>query len=78
MLIGTRRIASVVPTKERLARVNGASASFSCLSRSVGPVVTGKLLAVGLDLGYAGIAFWTLGVIALMGMVESLMLRDRP
>ena len=72
------RVASVVPGKDVLARVNGASASFACLARSVGPVVTGKLLAVGLDLGYAGIAFWTLGAVALLGMTESLVLRDRP
>ncbi|KAI0448900.1 major facilitator superfamily domain-containing protein [Xylaria acuta] len=62
---------------EFLARVNGASASFPCLARSAGPLVTGKLFAVGLNVGYVGIEFWTLSAVASAGAVESWFLRDR-
>lgn len=68
----------MAPTKTLLARVNGASASFSCLARSLGPIVAGKIFALGLEQGYAGIAFWTLGVVALIGALESMVLREHP
>ncbi|KAI1110446.1 major facilitator superfamily domain-containing protein [Nemania sp. NC0429] len=69
-------ISSTTPRSEFLARVNGASASFSCLARSAGPLVTGKLFAVGLKVGYVGIAFWALSAVAIVGMVESWWLED--
>ncbi|KAI0015214.1 major facilitator superfamily domain-containing protein [Xylariomycetidae sp. FL0641] len=69
-------ISDTAPAKVFLARINGAAASFSCLSRSVGPLVTGKLFEVGLHAGYVGMAFWVLGGVALGGAIESLLLRD--
>lgn len=69
-------ISATTPRSEFLARVNGASASFSCLARSVGPLATGKLFAVGLDVGYMGIAFWTLSAVASAGAGESWFLED--
>ncbi len=49
---------------------------FGCFARSVGPLVTGKLFALGLKVGYLQIPFWTLGAVALMGALESLFLSD--
>ncbi|KAI8949374.1 major facilitator superfamily domain-containing protein [Xylaria longipes] len=69
-------ISDITPRSEFLARVNGASASFSCFARSLGPLVTGKLFAVGLNVGYVGIAFWALSAVASAGAVESWFLRD--
>ena len=70
------RITKTTPKREFLARINGASASLSCLARSVGPIVTGKLFEVGQHVGYGGIAFWALSAVALVGGVESFLLRD--
>ncbi|KAJ3577792.1 hypothetical protein NPX13_g2774 [Xylaria arbuscula] len=69
-------ISDTTPAKEFLARVNGASASTSCLARSIGPLVTGKLFAIGLEIGYVGIAFWILSAIAFLDAVGSWFLRD--
>ncbi|KAK8034524.1 NACHT and WD domain-containing protein [Apiospora rasikravindrae] len=69
-------IANTASSKDSLARINGASASFSCLSRSLGPIVTGELFTVGLTTGYVGIAFWVLAFVASMGYMESFLLRD--
>ncbi|KAI0383261.1 major facilitator superfamily domain-containing protein [Hypomontagnella monticulosa] len=64
-------------SRDFLARINGASASASCLSRSLGPILTGKLFAIGLGIGQVAIAFWTLSAIALLGFVESFFLKDQ-
>ncbi|KAH9907803.1 major facilitator superfamily domain-containing protein [Xylariomycetidae sp. FL2044] len=69
-------ISDTAPARDFLARINGAAASLSCLSRSIGPIVSGKLLEVAFHRGFAGVAFWTLGGVALMGGVESLLLKD--
>ncbi|KAI1429133.1 hypothetical protein F5Y12DRAFT_728227 [Xylaria sp. FL1777] len=57
--------------KEFLARDDGISASVSCLAGSVGPIVTGKLFAVGVNVGYVGIAFRALSAISFVDVVES-------
>ncbi|KAI1408633.1 hypothetical protein F5Y13DRAFT_106556 [Hypoxylon sp. FL1857] len=67
---------NTAPSRDCLGRINGASASASCLSRSLGPILTGKLFAIGLGIGQVGIAFWTLSAIAFLGLVESFFLRD--
>ncbi|KAH7310788.1 major facilitator superfamily domain-containing protein [Stachybotrys elegans] len=67
-------ITNTTADKGDLAFVNGASASFSCLTRSAGPLITGKLFALGLRAGFPFIAFWTLGLVALIEFVESFML----
>lgn len=71
------RIANTTPSAEFLARVNGVSASMSCLARSVGPLVVGKLPALGFEVGYGSqIAFWALAGVALIGAAESAFLKD--
>ncbi|KAM7215759.1 protein zinc induced facilitator-LIKE 1 [Rhypophila decipiens] len=70
------RITKTISDKSYLAQVNGAAASLSCLARAMGPIITGKLFEVGEHVGYVGIAFWALGVVAVTGAAESLLLRD--
>ena len=72
------RISNTISEKYFIAHVNGASASFSYLTRSVGHIVTGKIFTKGLDLGYVGIAFWTLTGVAFLGSLESFILTDHP
>ncbi|KAK4154548.1 protein zinc induced facilitator-LIKE 1 [Chaetomidium leptoderma] len=69
-------ITSTSPSSQALTRINGAAASFGCLARSVGPLLSGKLFAAGLQSGYLQIPFWTLGAVALVGAVESAFLLD--
>ncbi|KAK3376112.1 major facilitator superfamily domain-containing protein [Lasiosphaeria ovina] len=71
-------VTNTAPADGTLARINGAAASLSCLARSVGPLLTGKLFAFGLRLGHLEVAFWTLGAVALLGAIESLFLADCP
>lgn len=69
-------ITNTTPSKEGLARVNGAAASFGCLARSLGPLISGKLLAIGVATRHLEIVFWALGGVALLGLVEAPFLRD--
>jgi hypothetical protein len=72
------RITNTSPSSQALARINGGAAFFGCLARSLGPLLSGKLFAVGLQYGYLQIPFWTLSVVALLGAVESGYLVDHP
>ncbi|KAH6620742.1 major facilitator superfamily domain-containing protein [Chaetomium sp. MPI-SDFR-AT-0129] len=64
-------ITNTSPSSEALARINGAAASFSCLARSAGLLLSGGLFGAGLQLGYLQIPFWTLGAVALGGAIEA-------
>lgn len=70
------RIANTVPERGDLARINGASTSLACLSRSIGPIITGRLYAVGLNAGYVGIPFWLLGGVSSFAFLQSATLKD--
>ncbi|EAS30115.3 uncharacterized protein CIMG_08861 [Coccidioides immitis RS] len=59
-----------------LARINGVAASFGCLARSIGPLISGRLFKWGIQEGYIGIAFWTLSTVAFIGALESFFLLD--
>ncbi|KAK4140773.1 protein zinc induced facilitator-LIKE 1 [Dichotomopilus funicola] len=69
-------ITNTSPSSEALARINGAAASFSCLARSAGLLLSGGLFGAGLQLGYLQIPFWTLGAVALVGAIEAGFLVD--
>ncbi|KAL2263942.1 hypothetical protein VTK26DRAFT_4129 [Humicola hyalothermophila] len=71
-------ITNTSPSSQALARINGAAASFGCLARSVGPLLSGKLFAAGLRSGYLQIPFWALGAVALVGAIVSAFLLDHP
>ncbi|KMU86789.1 hypothetical protein CIHG_04578 [Coccidioides immitis H538.4] len=58
------------------SRINGVAASFGCLARSIGPLISGRLFKWGIQEGYIGIAFWTLSTVAFIGALESFFLLD--
>jgi hypothetical protein len=70
------RITNTTPSREGLARVNGAAASFGCLARSLGPLISGKLLAIGVATHHLEIPFWALSGVALLGLAEAPFLRE--
>ncbi|KAK3347043.1 major facilitator superfamily domain-containing protein [Lasiosphaeria hispida] len=71
-------ITNTVPSKQALAKINGAAASFGCLARSVGPLLSGKLFDLGVQRGHMEIPFWLLAAVALAGAGESIFLADHP
>ncbi|KAK3941652.1 protein zinc induced facilitator-LIKE 1 [Diplogelasinospora grovesii] len=71
-------ITNTAPSRSFLANINGAAASFGCLARAVGPLLTGKLVSLGLTAGHLEIPFWALGAVAFLGAAESMFLADHP
>ena len=70
------RITNTAPSGEALARINGAAASFGCLARSLGPLLSGKLLTMGIAVQHLEIPFWTLSGVALLGFLVTPLLTD--
>ncbi|OBT53529.1 hypothetical protein VE04_04312 [Pseudogymnoascus sp. 24MN13] len=70
------KVKSTVSSPIYLATANGAAASLGCLARTLGPAVSGPLFRFGLQIGYVGLPFWLLGVIAGLGGIVSLYLVD--
>lgn len=67
-----------------LGVINGVGASTASLGRTLGPTVTGLFHSWGLGIGSTGVAWWSCGVICLVGALESLWIEglddqvDRP
>lgn len=78
LLIPNNRITNTAPSPSFLATINGTAASLGCLARTLGPVISGPLFRLGLQAGYVGLPFWTLGVVSGIGLVISQFLRDYP
>lgn len=60
-----------------LAMVNGAAASFSCLARSIGPLIAGPVFDWGAANDLIVLPFWCLGAVALAGAAQGWLLRER-
>lgn len=52
-----------------LGTLNGVATSVSALGRAVGPAIEGWLFSVGVNMGYMILPWWTLAVIASLGMI---------
>lgn len=59
-----------------LGLINGVAASTASMSRALGPTLAGLVHACGLKMGYAGFAWWALGVVAALGALESLWMEE--
>ncbi|KAI8227969.1 hypothetical protein K4K56_007797 [Colletotrichum sp. SAR 10_98] len=60
------------PSLLSLGTINGVAASTASLCRALGPTVSGFLYALGLRIGYSGLAWWTSGAITIIGAILSL------
>ncbi|KAF2458572.1 MFS multidrug transporter-like protein [Lineolata rhizophorae] len=69
-------INNAAPSKKSLGLLNGVAASAASLSRAFGPTVSGAVQSVGVDLGCAGLAWWVCSLIAAVGAMESLWMRE--
>jgi hypothetical protein len=63
---------------EAIARLNGATAAFGALARSVGPVIAGNVFEWGLRLGYVVIPFWLLAAVSGSALLMIPWLKDHP
>ncbi|TDZ35309.1 putative membrane protein [Colletotrichum spinosum] len=60
------------PSLLSLGTINGVAASTASLCRAFGPTVSGFLYAMGLRIGYSGLAWWVSGGITILGAVLSM------
>lgn len=52
-----------------LGTLNGVATSVSAIGKAAGPALEGWLFSVGLNMGYMILPWWTLAVIASLGMI---------
>ena len=64
-------LANAAPSKSVLGTINGAAASTACLCRAFGPTISGAIHSAGLGMGYNGFAWWTGGLICIIGAVQA-------
>ena len=69
-------LANSAPSMLVLGAINGIAASTASLSRAFGPTVSGLIHSWGLKMGYTGFAWWAVGLIAVVGAVESLWMEE--
>ncbi|ORX99628.1 major facilitator superfamily domain-containing protein [Clohesyomyces aquaticus] len=64
------------PHPSVLGTVHGLGQSVSSLTRTFGPIIGGYIFGKGLDMGVVGLAWWTLGCVAIVGSVAARFVRD--
>ncbi|EED22277.1 MFS multidrug transporter, putative [Talaromyces stipitatus ATCC 10500] len=69
-------LANTIPSKNVMGTVNGLASSVASLSRALGPSITGLLHSQGLRSGYSIIAWWALGIVCVIGAIESLFMEE--
>ena len=69
-------ITNSAPSMLVLGAINGIAASTASLSRAFGPTLSGLIHSWGLEMGYTGIAWWAVGLIAVVGAFESLWMEE--
>ena len=72
------RITNTVARQNHLATVNGASAAFSCLARSIGPLATGPLFDWSDEKNSIWVPFWLMSGVSMLGVLEAWLLQDHP
>lgn len=64
------------PSMLVLGTINGIAASIASLARALGPTISGMIHSTGLRMGYSGLAWWTGGLVCIVGAVESLWMAE--
>ena len=64
------------PTNLSLGTINGVAASTASLCRAFGPTISGLLYSLGLQAGYSGLAWWTSGLVTIVGAFISFQLME--
>ncbi|KZL86598.1 major facilitator superfamily transporter [Colletotrichum incanum] len=64
------------PSLMSLGTINGVAASTASLCRAFGPTISGFIYSLGIQTGYSGLAWWTSGVITIVGAFLSMQLTE--
>ncbi|KAF1807985.1 MFS general substrate transporter [Eremomyces bilateralis CBS 781.70] len=64
------------PHPSVLGTLHGVAQSVSSATRTIGPIVGGLLLGLGLDIGKVGLAFWVLMGVAMVGACVGLFVKE--
>ncbi|RYP78604.1 hypothetical protein DL769_003165 [Monosporascus sp. CRB-8-3] len=68
--------ADSAPSHLALGTINGVAASTASLCRAFGPTISGILYSVGLKSGYSGLAWWCSAIVAVIGAIVGLQIRE--
>lgn len=55
------------PSTLSLGTINGVAASTASLCRAFGPTISGFLYALGIEIGYSGLAWWSTALVTIAG-----------
>lgn len=69
-------LANTIRSQNSMGSINGLSSSVASLSRALGPSITGYLHSQGLHSGFSIIAWWSLGLVCVIGAMESLLMES--
>jgi MFS family permease len=69
-------LANSIPTPKVAGTINGFMAASASLCRTFGPTVSGLLQTAGLSVGALGLPWWTNAVIAAIGAIIAIFMRD--
>lgn len=72
------RLTNATPAREYLATINGVAASLGCLARTLGPMVLGPLFKLGIKVGFAGLPFSAMSLVAGAALLVAVFLRNHP
>lgn len=64
------------PSTVSLGTINGVAASTASLCRAFGPTISGFLYALGIEIGYSGLAWWSTAVVTVVGGVLSCYMKE--
>lgn len=68
--------ADSAPSHLALGTINGVAASTASLCRAFGPTISGILYSIGLRSGYSGLAWWCSALVAIVGAIVGLQIRE--
>lgn len=60
------------PKSSVLGKINGLAASAGAACRTIAPPVAGYLYCVGLHIGFTGLAWWASGLVAFIGVIQTI------
>jgi MFS family permease len=69
-------LANSAPSLMVLGSINGVAASMAALCRAAGPTLSGYIQGWGLKMGVMGLGWWSGAIIAALGAIEAIWLRD--
>ena len=69
-------LANAAPSKRVLGTLNGFAASSASLARAFGPTLAGLVQSWGLNMGYSGLSWWSCAVVAILGAIVSIWMKD--